>query len=147
MTTNDVEKRLPSIWDVFRDFETDRTWPMGRLSNQYSGSILPPIDVIDNKEAYEVHAELPGFDKDSIHVSINNGVLSINAENQASHEEKQEGRVVRQERRYGKYVRSVQLGNDVDEEKIDAQYKDGILVLKLPKREEAKPRKISVNAS
>lgn len=145
MTTNELEKRLPSIWDVFRDLDYDRNWPSGRLLGQSSGAYIPAIDVIESKDSYKVNAELPGFKKDDIHVSINAGVLSINAENKSSHEEKEDGRVVRQERRYGQYIRSVQLGNDVDDSNIDAQYKDGILTLVLPKKEEARPKKIEVN--
>jgi HSP20 family protein len=75
-------------------------------------------------------------------------VLTINAESHYEHEDRQEGgRVIRQERRYGKYVRSIRLGKDVDEEKVKANYKDGVLELELPKVEEVKPKKISVNVS
>ena len=60
------------------------------------------------------------------------------------HEDKEEGRVIHQERRYGKYVRSIRLGKDVDESNVKANYKDGVLQLELPKVEEVKPRKIDI---
>jgi len=70
--------------------------------------------------------------KDDISVTLENGVLTISAEMKSEQDEKEGERVVRQERRYGKYVRSLRLGTQIDERK-SAQYKDGVLQLTLPK--------------
>jgi HSP20 family protein len=111
------------------------------------GSLVPAIDLHENDHSYTVKAEIPGVKKEDIDITVHNGVLTINAESQYEHEDKEGDRVIRQERRYGKYVRSIRLGKDVDEEKVNAKYTDGILELELPKVEEVKPKKISVNVS
>jgi len=92
-----------------------------------------------------VHADLPGVNKDDINVTVENGVLTITAETTSEKEEKEGERVIRQERRYGKYVRSLRLGSEVDAGNVKANYKDGVLELVLPKAEAAKPKKISVD--
>jgi HSP20 family protein len=122
----------------FRPFNAQRN-ESGR------GSLVPAIDLHENDHSYTVKAEIPGVKKDDIDITVHNGVLTINAESQYEHEDKEGDRVIRQERRYGKYVRSIRLGKDVDEEKVKAKYTDGILELELPKVEEVKPKKISVD--
>ncbi|MCG6872813.1 MAG: Hsp20/alpha crystallin family protein [Gammaproteobacteria bacterium] len=107
-------------------------------------NFAPATDLIEHDNEYIVHAELPGMKKEDIHVTLQDGVLTINAENKFESEEKKEGRVIRQERRFGSYVRSMRLGGAVDESKVKANYKDGVLELILPKAEEVKPRQISV---
>ena len=112
-----------------------------------NGSLVPVIDLHENDNSYTVKAEIPGVKKEDIDVTVQDGVITINAEPRYEHEDKKDGRVIRQERRYGKYVRSIRLGKDIDEEKVKANYKDGVLELELPKVEEVKPKKISVNVS
>lgn len=134
-------------WDLFGDFDDIvnqlRRAPMYR-SEEGDRALAPAIDVSENDHAYVVRAELPGVKKEDLDVTINDGMLTINAETRYEHDEKQKGRVIRQERRYGKYVRSMRLGNDVDDSKVSADYTDGILTLTLPKSEEVKPKKIDV---
>lgn len=137
-------------WDMFGDFD-DIVNHLFR-SNLTNGSdndhsLSPAIDVTENEAAYTVRAELPGINKDDLDVSINDGVLSINAESRYEHEDKEEGRVIRQERRYGKFVRSMRLGADVDESAVVADYKDGVLKLTLPKSDKVKPKKIDVQVN
>lgn len=137
-------------WDLFGDFD-DVVNQMFRSPAYREGdrdrSLAPAIDVTENDHSYVVRAELPGVKKDDLDVTINDGVLTINAETRYEHDEKEKGRVIRQERRYGKYVRSMRLGGDVDESKVSADYTDGILTLTLPKSEEVKPKKIDVKIS
>ncbi|MFQ5935058.1 MAG: Hsp20/alpha crystallin family protein [Acidiferrobacterales bacterium] len=109
------------------------------------GSLIPAVDVSENDEQYVVRAELPGVSKDDINVTVEDGVLTISAETKKEHEERKEGRVIRQERHYGKYVRSLRLGAQVDEHKAKAKYKDGVLELALPKAESEKPKRIAVD--
>ncbi len=78
---------------------------------------------------------------------MHDGVLTINAESRFEKEDREEGRVIRQERRYGKYVRSIRLGNDIDASHVKANYKDGVLELELPKVEEVKPKKIAIDVN
>jgi len=111
------------------------------------GSLVPAIDLHENDSSYTVRAEIPGVKKEDIDVTVHDGVLTINAETRYENEEKEDGRVIRQERRYGKYVRSIRLGKDVNESHVKASYKEGVLELVLPKVEEVKPKKISIDVN
>lgn len=108
---------------------------------------MPAVDVTESEDAYHVTAELPGVKKDDLDITINDGVLTINAETRHESEQKEKGRMIRQERRYGKFVRSMRLGGDVDEGKVKANYEDGVLHLTLPKSEDVKPRKVDVQVN
>ncbi len=110
-----------------------------------AGNFAFPLDVTERSEEYVLTAELPGLKKDDINVTLENGVLTISAELKSDPEEKEGDRVVRQERRYGRYTRSLRLGTQINEKGIKATYKDGVLQLTLPKAEEVKPKKITVD--
>ena len=138
-------------WGLFND-DFDNLFegffrPMQPFSELERGSMIPSIDVKEDDDGYTVRADLPGVKKEDIDVSLQDGLLTINAEARMEKEDKKKGRVIRQERRYGKIVRSMRLGVGVNEAKVKASYKDGVLELKLPKSEELKPKKISVNVS
>lgn len=105
---------------------------------------MPAIDVSENEGAYLVKAELPGVAREDLDVTIKDGVLAINAERKKEKKDDKDGRVIREERYYGKFVRSLRLGSDVDESGIEAHYEDGVLNLSLPKTVEVKPRKVDV---
>jgi len=102
-------------------------------------AFTPRVDVTERKDHYEVSAELPGIDKKDVEVTLDNGILSISAESKYEDKEEKEGRLIRQERRYGKFVRSFNLGTDVKEKDIKAEFKDGLLKLRVPKVEEKAP--------
>ena len=116
-----------------------------RRAETTSQGLVPPIDVTERENEFVVHAEMPGINKDDIDITLVDGVLTISAETRQQQEEKEGDRVVRQERRYGKYTRSLRLGIDIDEKKVRANYKDGVLELVLPKAEAVKPKKIAVS--
>ncbi len=103
----------------------------------------PAVDITENAERYTLNAELPGMSKEDVQVTLENNVLTIRGQKKANTEQK-EGDVHRIERRYGSFERSFTLPATVDVNRIDAQYKDGVLTLTLPKAEEAKPRAIDV---
>src|SRR5690606_7809254 len=88
-----------------------------------------------------VEAELPGFKRDEISVTMEQGVLTIDAERKV---EEKKGHPQLNERRWTRVTRSFRLGQAVDEGKVDAKLEDGVLTLTLPKREEVKPRRIEV---
>jgi HSP20 family protein len=94
---------------------------------------MPSTDIRETKDAYEVTAELPGMKKEDIKVSLHDGVLSISAENRSESEEKKDGQVIRRERRYGKFLRRFAIGPDVQDDKVEAKYEDGVLTLTIPK--------------
>lgn len=137
-------------WELFGDFDEFVNQVFrSPLARQHEGerSVAPAIDVTETDGAYVVRAELPGIKKEDLDVTINDGVLTINAESRYQRDETEGSRVIRQERRYGKYVRSMRLGGDVDESAVSADYSDGILTLTLPKSEEVKPKKIDVKVT
>jgi len=145
-----VERRLPlGRWGAF-DKDLDKVFegffrPMRWVEEATSADLVPAMDVMERDDEYVIKTELPGVKKEDIDVTLENGVLNISGESKSEHEEKEGERVIRQERRYGKYVRSLRLGTYVDEKKVKANFKDGVLELILPKAEEVKPKKISVD--
>lgn len=144
-----VNERRP-LWGAFTDFDDlfEGLFSPRRVSRSIEGNALVPvIDVAETDNEYLIKAEIPGVKKEDLNVSVQDGVLTINAESKYEDEEKKEGRLIRQERRYGKFVRSMRLGKDVDSSNVKADYNDGVLELKLPKIEEVKPKKIAIDIS
>lgn len=118
---------------------------LGRV-NEFSNSFGLALDVTESDEAYAIVANLPGVKADAISVNIHDNVLSINAEVQESHEE-ENTRVLMRERRSGKYSRSLRFPVHVNGDVIEANFDNGVLTVRVPKAEEAKPRQILVNAT
>jgi HSP20 family protein len=102
----------------------------------------PVVDVFEDKDAYTVKAELPGLKKEEIEVSVHDGTLVISGERKL--EQKTEGEVHRTERFYGKFQRVIGLPAQVEANKVQAGYKDGVLTITLPKTEQVKPRQIAI---
>ena len=99
-----------------------------------SGRAEMSVDVADHGEEYVVTADLPGFDKEDIDVSLREDVLTISAEHEEeTSEENDEGRYLRQERRHQSASRSVTLPERVDESGVSAQHRNGVLTVTLPK--------------
>ena len=101
------------------------------------------VDIYEQEDHYVLTAELPGVKKDDVKVNIEGDVLTVEAEKRADIEDSKEG-LYHSERSYGKFTRSFRLNSQVEGDKIDASYTDGVLRLKLPKREEVKGRSITV---
>ena len=112
------------------------------ISNR--GGWFPAIDVMEDKDQFTVKADLPGLKKEDIRVSCENGILTIEGDRRTETETKEKN-YHKIERSYGRFVRSLNLGQVVDQSKIKAQYKDGVLELVLPKTERAKPRAIDIH--
>ncbi len=94
------------------------------------------VDVKDNGDHYELAADLPGFAKDDVKLSYENGYLTISAEKKDEKDEKDDkGNYIRRERSYGSTSRSFYI-NDIDEKKAQAAFKDGVLTIKMPKQTE-----------
>ncbi len=110
------------------------------------GDWSPSVDIKEDKEEYVVTAELPGMKKDDVQITFSNGTLKIEGERQKEKEEKNVN-YHRVERVYGKFCRSFQLPSSIQQNKISAEFKDGILTIHLPKSEEAKPKVIEVKVS
>jgi HSP20 family protein len=104
----------------------------------------PAINIREDKDNFYVEAELPGLSKEEIDLEVENNILSLKGERQL--EEKQEGENYHfVERSYGSFYRSFTLPRNVDPEGIAASYKDGVLYVTIPKKEEVKPKKVSID--
>ena len=101
----------------------------------------PRVEVRDNDKSYVITAEMPGVDRDDLHVTLENGTLTIEGSTEDESREEKEGKVIRSERRYGKYSRSFQVGEGVTEADIEASFKDGVLKLEVPKKDAPVPEK------
>lgn len=107
-----------------------------------SGAWVPPVDVAETQERIVVRAEVPGMKQEDIQIEFENGLLTIRGERRI---EKNDGMTWhRVERVYGNFSRSFTLPRTVDPEKIVASYREGILEIEVPKREEAKPKQIRI---
>jgi len=105
---------------------------------------VPPVDVRETPHVIEVTAELPGIDPADVDVSVQGNVLTIRGER--SYEEAKEDETLhRIERNYGRFERSFTLPRSVNYERIGASFKDGVLTVQVPKREEAKPKAIKID--
>lgn len=126
------ERKGYDLFNAFHDFEKD-----------FFGSETPfnscKTDIKDKGDKFVLEAELPGFDKQDIHLDIDGGFLTLTAERKSENEEKDEdGKYIRRERSYGSYRRSFDISN-VNTDMIDAEYKNGVLTVSLPKKEIAPP--------
>lgn len=103
----------------------------------------PAIDIYEEPDAMYVEADLPGLRKDDVTVNLEDNVLTIQGQRKRQNEEKRDN-YHRIERASGMFSRSFTLPSTVDREKIDAEFKDGVLRIRLPKQETAKPKQIKV---
>ncbi|MBU0690388.1 Hsp20/alpha crystallin family protein, partial [bacterium] len=103
----------------------------------------PNVDIVENEDSYEIHAELPGVTEEEVNVTLNNNVLTLSGEKKQEVKDEKEN-FVRVERTYGKFERSFSLPSNIQADKVDANYKDGVLSIKVPKAEEAKSRSIKI---
>ncbi len=137
-------------WDPFRemsnlDDQFARLWRGLAEGRGRQESWLPAVDVFDTQDAVVLKAELAGMDPDDIEISVEDNVLTIKGERKFE-EKVDEERYYRVERRFGSFQRSLALPQGVKPEDIVASYDDGILEVRVPKAEEEKPKKISVQA-
>jgi HSP20 family protein len=134
-------------WDPFREIEdmVDRYtkavgWP--RQASQEvmtTGDWTPRVDIAETEKEFVIKAEIPEVKKEDVKVTVDNGVLTIRGERKQEKEEKGK-KYHRIERYYGSFTRSFTLPENVDDTKIEASFKDGILNLQVPKSREAKPK-------
>lgn len=140
-------------WDPYREVSSLQD----RLNRAFGGRTerddemqlaawAPPVDIAEEKDRILITAELPGFKENEIEIQTENGMLTLRGERKF--EKETDGKSYhRVERSYGQFVRSFSLPNNVDREKIQATFRDGLLQVELPKREDAKPRTIKISGS
>ncbi len=115
-------------------------------SSQVFAGWTPALDIYEDKDNVYVKAELPGMKREEIELTLHDGVLSISGERKAE-TKREDAEVHRVERFFGRFQRTVTLPGPIAADKVKAEYKDGILSIKLPKTEESKPKRIDVNVN
>ena len=142
-------------WDPFREMEdvvdrfnrilSSRSTLPGDAGKEImtTADWAPVVDISETNDEYLIKAELPGIEKKDIKVTINEGVLTMHGERKQEKEEKGK-RFHRIERSYGSFVRTFSIPDDVDETRVKAEHKDGMMYLHMPKSEKAKPKSIEV---
>lgn len=128
-----LTERMPSVFDEF--YRPWNEW----FDNGFSERTMtvPAVNVVENKDDYRLSLAVPGMKKDDFNIDIEGNMLTISCEKEEKKEEK-EAKFTRKEYNYTSFSRSFTLPEEVNREKIDAKYEDGVLKLVMPKKEEAK---------
>jgi len=143
------------VWNPFQEFENllsrynkSANSSGTQLSNDLSfADWAPSCDIEEEEDRYVIKADLPGVDRKNIDVKLENGVISIRGEKQTEKETGKGTKRHRTERFHGSFARSFSLPDAVKDERVEANYKDGVLSLVIPKAEEAKPKSIDIKVS
>ena len=134
---------IPRNFDsIFDDF-----FPSLRATTESSfGQLVPRVDVEEQDNQYLIMADMPGINKEDIHVELHNGLLTIRAEHTEEKEDKKDGKVIRRERHSGSYARSFNVGKGITESDVSGNFENGVLTLTIPKKEseESPVRKINI---
>jgi HSP20 family protein len=144
-----------TLWNPFRELDEAQNRLSGlfggtfpRFGNGDAGLQLaewsPQVDIMEDEKEYLVKADLPEMKKEEIKVTMEEGILTISGERKVEKEEKNK-KFHRMERSYGKFERTFMMPNDADSSKIAAEFKNGILKVRIPKNPVAKPKAIEVN--
>ena len=137
----DIQDRLTSLSDRF---PTDRSRLEQESLATYGWS--PMVDIVEDNNEYLIKADLPEVKKSEISVTVENGLLKIRGERKYESEDKSRT-YHRVERSYGKFERNFSIPGDADGMKISAEFKDGVLMVHLPKDEKAKPKAVDVKVA
>lgn len=146
MRRRPAEEELPRsnrdlLHEMNRMFNDMQSWWEGAVE---LGAWSPDVNVFEKNDQLVVEAELPGMKKEDIQVSVHNGTLTLSGERKEETETKDK-HFYRRERVEGSFSRSISLPANVDSDKIDASYSDGVVTLTIPKTEEAKSKRIEIH--
>jgi HSP20 family protein len=144
-------------WEPFRDLVSTRDHfnqlfndtfarAFGDQQEASPRSWVPPVDIYETGDSVVLKAELPGINPDEVDICVEDSTLYLKGERKFEKEVKEEN-LHRVERSYGTFKRNFSLPNTIDADKVKAEYRNGILTLTMPKREEVKPRTIKINVS
>ena len=138
-----VNQRMPSVFDDFF-----RPWNEWFDNGEFLSRTLsiPAVNIIEHKDEYLVSLAVPGLKKDDFKINVEGNMLTISSEKEENKEEKDK-KFTRKEYNYSSFSRSFTLPEEINKEKIDAKYEDGVLKISLPRKEETKknnPKHISV---
>lgn len=131
-----LSERMPTVFDDFLSPWND--W----FGNGERSLTLPAVNITESKDDYMVSLAAPGMKKDDFKIDLEGNMITISSEKEEKKEEK-EKKFTRKEYNYSSFCRSFTLPDEVNKEKVDARYEDGVLKISLPKKEEAKKMSIS----
>ncbi|WP_299109671.1 Hsp20/alpha crystallin family protein [uncultured Winogradskyella sp.] len=140
LSNNNSNTNFPSVPNWLEDI-FNRDLPSVLTSNFNTGLSLPKVNIKDTADAFLIEMAVPGFKKSDFNIDLDNEVLSISTETKEENEQKEDN-YTRREFGYASFKRTFNLPETVDDEKINANYKDGILSILLPKKEEAKQKPV-----
>ncbi len=124
--------RRTSSFDLFDDFFRDDDFITRKQPN------LMKTDIIEKPDKYIIEVDLPGCEKENINLSLNDGYLEISSKIERTNDNSEDEKYIRKERYYGECTRSFYVGDSLDKEDISAEFKNGILTVEVPKKEEKK---------
>ncbi|HEV2354215.1 MAG TPA: Hsp20/alpha crystallin family protein [Puia sp.] len=132
-----LEKRVQRMFDNFLEFPRDWEFPMK------GGELYPSVDISETPQQYNIRAEIPGMKKEDIKISINKNCLSLSGEKKE--EKKTDGeKFHRMESYYGSFQRSFVLPDGIKADKVEANFRDGVLSVTVPKSEETKEKTVEI---
>lgn len=134
----DLRDEIDRLFDRFFESKPTTTELPG-----VAGAWTPALDIAEKDDTITIKAEVPGVDPQKIEVTVHGDMLTLSGSKEESHEEKNKN-YYRTERRFGSFMRRVQLPTEVDESKVRATYKDGVLQVELTKDTKAQPKRIPV---
>lgn len=138
---DDLQKRLSSVFGLVPNRQ-----PNGKEETMTVAQWLPLVDITEDDKEYLIKAELPEVNKDEVKVTVESGVLTISGERRFEKEEKDK-RYLRIERAYGSFTRSFSVPDDADDAKVSAEFKNGVLTVRLTKSEKARPKSVEVKVA
>ena len=121
-------------FDLFDDFFDDEFFPKHEFLSKKERNLMK-TDIKETKDGFKLDIDLPGFEKENINLSLDNGYLNIHAKVEKENNNKEEEKFVRRERFFGECSRSFYVGDDIKEEEIHAEFKNGILKVEIPKKQ------------
>jgi HSP20 family protein len=131
-------ENFPAMPSFLNEF-FNRDWMDWNTHNfSETNTTLPSVNIKEGEDSYEVDMAAPGFEKDDFRIELSHDILTISSEKKVENETKKGQEFTRREFSYQSFNRSFTLPNTVDSEKISAKYKNGILTVTIPKKEEAK---------
>jgi HSP20 family protein len=135
-----ITRYQPST-ELFRSLFDDALTPFGRMG---SSMRVPDTDVVERENAIQVMCELPGMSREEVELNLENNILTISGEKQETREDQKGETYHLSERRWGRFSRSFVLPREVDQERIEAHFENGVLTVTIPKSERARRRRIEI---
>lgn len=130
-------------WDPFSELSRVQDELSRAADGNWRRGFVPAVDIYEDKESFSLRAELPGVKADEVHIDLDRHLLTLRGERKLEREDRKEG-YHRIERSYGKFTRSFALPDTVDTEHIDANFKEGVLEVRIPKKASVQPKRIPV---